>query len=559
MQPWENQQGQNNQQRQRNTGFGERGQNHWRPNRPPPVPPFANARPPPPHLAPQFAPTQQQQHQLRPPLPPPLPPPTVEEQQIIDKMAEAYNRNPAVVDMVRQTQGDTPKYRFLNADSPLHSYFLWRVSLQRSSNNGPALPPAFPRPPPPLPLSNSNPQSSSVIAPPGIPPPHPPFRHPPPPPLPPRPHMRPPIPPIPLGASRPPIPPLSRPPELLPGLQPPPPPEPEKHKPISTHRYHELPAGIMVQAIGESHTPYAALHIRDLEDPGFLESIVPGLSTYTDHIEPPEMTTDLEQALAHFEKGIRYIYKEGEFEDRDNPFAQGPEQMNMGTAKDGTEHIAIDREGWEPGVLEKILWDRRRGRAERKRWKRAQERARKQQKRRELSDHTDSSNTSSGSSASSSDGDSSSSDSDSSADTSDSTSSSSSEGESERGNVQPTSINKAIGSENIGFKLLSKLGWQQGQGLGAASEGITEPIRPPTRFSSGRTNSSQGRRGGKGRKGKQAVRAVMGGGPEETNNNNNNGDDQFESYRKQMSSSYKKSASASKAPLRHNRGPPDRR
>ena len=33
-----------------------------------------------------------------------------------------------------------------------------------------------------------------------------------------------------------------------------------------------------------------------------------------------------------------------------------------------------------------------------------------------------------------------------------------------------------LSAENLGFKLLQKLGWQQGQGLGKANQGIVEPV-----------------------------------------------------------------------------------
>ena len=37
-----------------------------------------------------------------------------------------------------------------------------------------------------------------------------------------------------------------------------------------------------------------------------------------------------------------------------------------------------------------------------------------------------------------------------------------------------------LNAENIGFKLLQKLGWQQGQGLGKANQGIQEPVNKYT-------------------------------------------------------------------------------
>ena len=39
------------------------------------------------------------------------------------------------------------------------------------------------------------------------------------------------------------------------------------------------------------------------------------------------------------------------------------------------------------------------------------------------------------------------------------------------------SLDKPIDSSNIGFRLLAKMGWTQGQGLGRLGQGIKEPIR----------------------------------------------------------------------------------
>ena len=39
---------------------------------------------------------------------------------------------------------------------------------------------------------------------------------------------------------------------------------------------------------------------------------------------------------------------------------------------------------------------------------------------------------------------------------------------------QPTK--EGIGGENIGNKLLQKMGWSQGQGLGKANQGRTDPV-----------------------------------------------------------------------------------
>ncbi|XP_038079431.1 uncharacterized protein LOC119746525 isoform X2 [Patiria miniata] len=42
---------------------------------------------------------------------------------------------------------------------------------------------------------------------------------------------------------------------------------------------------------------------------------------------------------------------------------------------------------------------------------------------------------------------------------------------------QPASVDKAIGSTNLGHKLLSKMGWAEGQSLGKGDRGIKEPIQ----------------------------------------------------------------------------------
>lgn len=38
------------------------------------------------------------------------------------------------------------------------------------------------------------------------------------------------------------------------------------------------------------------------------------------------------------------------------------------------------------------------------------------------------------------------------------------------------SVHVAIGESNVGHKMLQKMGWKQGQGLGKKEEGITEPV-----------------------------------------------------------------------------------
>ncbi|KAJ1728084.1 SURP and G-patch domain-containing protein 1 [Coemansia biformis] len=323
----------------------------------------------------------------------------------------------------------------------------------------------------------------------------------------------------------------------------------------SSHRYFELPAGVMVKIIDGEHRPYTPLRTEELESPEFLESIAPGLSTYKDTLDTPGVTDELEQAMASFEKGVRYMYKEGEFEYRNDPLAADDSGARA-------ESVAIDREGWGPGVLETVLWDRRKGSAERQKWKRRQERARRRQERAEQrqerarqpqlegedgASYQSSSSWSSSSSSRSSSGSSrssSSSDSASSESTSGSGSSSSDEGSGGRGAAaRPTSINRAIGSENVGFKLLSKLGWQKGQGLGAAGDGITEPIRLPTRFSSVRQQGARGSPARRG-KGKRVERASLGTGRTGDTRVPEIGDDEFESYRKQKSSAYKQTTAA---------------
>ncbi|KAJ2069649.1 SURP and G-patch domain-containing protein 1 [Coemansia sp. S2] len=294
-------------------------------------------------------------------------------------MAEAYNRNPELVAKVMDAQRDNPRYGFLHENSPLHAYYRWRISQLQGTGimTGPSQRPPMPPPPrPPLSYLGSSP----------------PMRSPDPSPVPPSAELE--------GTA-----------SCAPGR---------------TRRYFELPAGLMVKAADGFHTPYSALRTADLEAPKFLDSIVACLSDSRDRIPAPELTSELSDALEHFERG------------------------------------------------------------------------------------------------SSSDSDS---DSDGSSDSSSVV-------------VRPTSVNKALGSDNVGFKMLEKLGWQQGQGLGAAGNGIVEPIRLATRFSSVRGARGRGRGRGRG-----VERASLGTGRRPAAQPlPDDGADGFESYRQQMSSVYKNSS-----------------
>ncbi|KAJ1874533.1 hypothetical protein LPJ55_001393 [Coemansia sp. RSA 990] len=406
----------------------------------------------------------QQQPAGRPPPPPPpqshirnlgsLPPMvTEEERKVIDKMAETQVRNPELVDMVKQAQKDNPKYQFLFTHSPLHSYFQRRVAQLEE-----------------IPGSNTV---------------------------------------SPVNLQRPPPP---RPPLTALASQ-----DPLPVKQTCTHKYYELPASLMVEAIDQDDISYSPLHASKLEDPEFLESIVPGLATYTTDLPSPETTDELDQALKAFDKGVRYIYKEDEFEFRDDP-------LELATYK-GRENIDdavdIDKNGWTPGVLEKVLWDRRKGGEQRLKWERKQERVKRRLEGETVETESESSSASSETSSSSSESESSDSDS------------------SSLLPARPTSINKAIGSDNKGFQLLSKLGWQQGQGLGASSEGIVEPVRLSTRFST--IKSTRGKSSHKA-KGKQVQRASLGTGRIETpleQTPEPDTEDIYETYRMNMSTMYK--------------------
>ncbi|KAJ2477185.1 hypothetical protein EV174_004699 [Coemansia sp. RSA 2320] len=256
--------------------------------------------------------------------------------------------------------------------------------------------------------------------------------------------------------------------------------------------------------------------------------------------------------MEHFEKGVRYIYKEGEYADD-----MSSETLTQTDAS--PPELTIDKEGWEPGVLEKVLWDRRRSQTEQRQRRRGQERGLCGNIICNLSDVSESlhSSTSDGSSAdtssrSSAGSDCTSADTDSESD-SNRSSASSSGSDAHRGVAQATSVNKALGSDNVGFKLLAKLGWQQGQGLGAAGDGIVEPIRLQTRFSTVRGASARGRRRGRFHS-KGTERASLGIGRQKASGAqkpppvaNTETDtrlaDDFESYRKQMSSAYKHSSS----------------
>ncbi|ESO89663.1 hypothetical protein LOTGIDRAFT_125037 [Lottia gigantea] len=72
-----------------------------------------------------------------------------------------------------------------------------------------------------------------------------------------------------------------------------------------------------------------------------------------------------------------------------------------------------------------------------------------------------------------------------------------------------------ITCENIGYKMLQKLGWQEGEGLGPEAQGITQPVN----------------------KGNTSV-DNMGFGVEKESNLNQ-GDDEFDAYRKRMMLAYK--------------------
>lgn len=43
--------------------------------------------------------------------------------------------------------------------------------------------------------------------------------------------------------------------------------------------------------------------------------------------------------------------------------------------------------------------------------------------------------------------------------------------------VEQLANKNAIGSDNIGHKLLQKMGWKEGEGLGGTQKGITAPIK----------------------------------------------------------------------------------
>ncbi|KAJ2457532.1 SURP and G-patch domain-containing protein 1 [Coemansia sp. RSA 2424] len=293
----------------------------------------------------------------------------------------------------------------------------------------------------------------------------------------------------------------------------------------------------MVKAVDGFHTPYSALRTADLESSKFLNSIAPGLVCYKDgNLTPPEITSnELAEALEHFDSGVRYIYKEGEFEDREHL-----------SGSDKAAAVAIDKEGWGPGVLERVMWDRRKSSAERRQWKRAQDKRHCGNMVYSVSDISESSasdgeSSSSGSSSSESDSAPSDASTDSDSDQSSNSSKSSVV-------ARPTSINKALGSDNVGFKMLAKLGWQQGQGLGTSGNGIVEPIRLATRFSTVRGRGrGRGRQRGRGQA-RGVVRASLGTGCRPASQHlpppaeEGHSADDFESYRKQMSSVYKNSS-----------------
>ncbi|KAJ1728211.1 hypothetical protein LPJ72_005575 [Coemansia sp. Benny D160-2] len=530
---------------------------HGRPIHPPMPPPglFSSHRPPPPfpapHLpaAPPFTNTMPRMSNtttVR-----PSPPDTAEgevdrlpadERMVFEKMVETYHRNPELVDMVKQSQRGNPKYAFLFEGSRLHRCFQHRTgqrppsagrmeeeSAGSTTHRASAAP--FFRPPPPVPPPEALASMRSAD-------------------------------PANYGAS-----------------------DPAVHLP----RYHSLPAGLMVALVNEDHAaPYSALRASVLESTGFLDSVAPNLLSYLPGTADPAATAkppreerekvpdSMEQALAHFERGLCYIYKEGEFRDRDNPFASRDSQHVA-----GSQHpppAIMDKDGWEPGALERVLWDRRRGSAQRRRWRRIRDRERRRAAGEDVSSSSESS--ASGDSKEEEDGStSSSSGSDSDSSSGSSSASSARSGHPARQRANPrrsanstggsSSVNRAIGSDNVGFKMLARLGWQQGQGLGASNDGIVEPIRPQTRFSTVRNTkgSTQGgryhhqqqqrrgrRRGAGSKRGAPVERASLGTGrlghdadkPAPTDSSladaaaDNKAGDEFETYRMQMSSAYTK-------------------
>ncbi|KAJ2510634.1 SURP and G-patch domain-containing protein 1 [Coemansia sp. RSA 2049] len=441
----------------------------------------------------------------------------VDERMVFEKMVEAYHRNPELVDMVKQSQRGNPKYAFLFEGCRLHRCFQHRTGQrprgagrveEESSGNTTHRASAAPcfRPPPPVPPPEALASMRSAD----------PASH---------------------GASDPAV-------HLL--------------------RYHSLPAGLMVALVSEDRAaPYSALRTSVLESTGFLDSVAPNLLSYlpgttasaaakTPREEKEKAPDSMEQAVLHFERGLCYIYKEGEFQDRDNPFASRDTQHAVGAAS--PPPAIMDKDGWAPGALERVLWDRRRGSGQRRRWRRIRDR----ECRRAAGEDASSSSESSASDGSEEeeeeeeDGSSSSSSSSSGSDSDSSSGSSSSRARSghparQRANPRrsanstggSSSVNKAIGSDNVGFKMLAKLGWQQGQGLGASNDGIVEPIRPQTRFS---TRGAPVERAslGTGRLGHDADK------PDPTDSSladtaaDNKAGDEFEAYRRQMSSAYTK-------------------
>lgn len=76
----------------------------------------------------------------------------------------------------------------------------------------------------------------------------------------------------------------------------------------------------------------------------------------------------------------------------------------------------------------------------------------------------------------------------------------------------------SIGADNVGHKLLQKMGWQQGKGIGAKGDGRTAPVAP------GASAAAAGNNLGLGAEAHGAVKED---------------DDPFEAYRKRMMLGYK--------------------
>ncbi|KAJ1863085.1 hypothetical protein LPJ73_000611 [Coemansia sp. RSA 2703] len=214
-----------------------------------------------------------------------------------------------------------------------------------------------------------------------------------------------------------------------------------------------------------------------------------------------------------FDKGVRFIYREGEFADSDQAI--------------DASIVGMDNDGWQiNNKQEEFLHEPRSAQTSfSASGSSSEETSSSEQSSDDEDDNSDVGNESNDDLSSTSSQSSSS-------PSSSSYSSYSSASLDEDKSLLPANVNKALGSDNIGFKMLSKLGWREGEGLGAESEGIREPICLNTRFGNPR--------GGKRKRGQKRAALDTGRTEKRKAALEDNLDPAYADYRKRKSSDYHK-------------------